>query len=293
MTAHALPPTDDVLRAFGLPGPAQPLDGGQSQSYTAGDHVLKLVDDPVEAQYCAHVLAKLCQTSTSAFYIPRPIRSSLQGAPFIVSSWTCTEFVQGKPIPRSPDHWKALLDASRAFHAALRDLVAVPPSFLDERAESHRWDVAQRVAFGERPCPTLPPDAIHMLARLKALEPLVASLPEDDLDRTSQLIHGDLAGNVLLLDAHPPAIIDFSPYWRPVAWAEAVVVSDSLVEYGAGSHVVHMVGTGRGRMEMLLKAMVFRVISDWLGGEERMIGMLEKWNAAVDLVRDILLAEQM
>jgi len=34
----------------------------------------------------------------------------------------------------------------------------------------------------------------------------------------SQLIHSDLGGNVLFHDQLPPAIIDFSAYWRPVGW---------------------------------------------------------------------------
>ena len=34
--------------------------------------------------------------------------------------------------------------------------------------------------------------------------------------RAERLIHGDLTGNVLFHDALPPAIIDFTPYWRPL-----------------------------------------------------------------------------
>jgi Ser/Thr protein kinase RdoA (MazF antagonist) len=45
----------------------------------------------------------------------------------------------------------------------------------------------------------------------------------------SQVIHGDLTGNVLFDDSQPPAIIDFSPYWRPAAYASAIVVADALV----------------------------------------------------------------
>ena len=49
----------------------------------------------------------------------------------------------------------------------------------------------------------------------------------------SQLIHGDLSGNVLFHAELPPAIIDFAACWRPVAFASAIVVADALVWEGA------------------------------------------------------------
>ncbi|EJD55562.1 hypothetical protein AURDEDRAFT_118633 [Auricularia subglabra TFB-10046 SS5] len=287
MPEHAAPPPAEVLRAFGIEAPVHPLAGGQSQSYTSGAFVLKLIDDPIEVNYTLPLLEKLSSTQKQSYCTPKPSRA---GDAYIVSSWTCTQWVPGKPIPQTLAQWSALLDASRAFHRSLRALVHEKPPFLDERA--HRWNISQKVAFGELPCPPLPADALSVLSRLESLKPLLAHLPPDDVevDLASQLIHGDLAGNVLFAEGRPPAIIDFSPYWRPVCYAEAVVASDGLVEYGAGPELVALVGTGRMRMEMLLKAMVFRVISDWMGGDERMVGMLEKWHAAVDCVEGIMTA---
>lgn len=285
MPEHASPPPAEVLRAFDIEGSVRPLAGGQSQSYTSGTFVLKLIDDPVEANYTLPLLEKLSTVQKQSYCIPKPVRAA---DAYIVSSWTCTEWVPGKPIPQTLAQWSALLDASRAFHRDLRALVREKPAFLDARA--HRWNIAQKVAFGELPCPPLPADALALLSRLESLKPLLAHLPVADagVDLTPQLIHGDLAGNVLFADGQPPAIIDFSPYWRPVCYAEAVAVSDGLVEYGSGPELVALVGTDRTRMGMLLTAMVFRVISDWLGGEERMVGMVEKWRAAIDCVHGIL-----
>lgn len=45
----------------------------------------------------------------------------------------------------------------------------------------------------------------------------------------SQLVHGDLSGNVLFAEGLAPAIIDFSPYWRPTSYADAIVVIDAAV----------------------------------------------------------------
>ena len=41
-------------------------------------------------------------------------------------------------------------------------------------------------------------------------------------------MHGDLAGNVLLVTDAPPSVIDFSPYWRPPSYAEGIVMADAL-----------------------------------------------------------------
>ncbi len=66
------------------------------------------------------------------------------------------------------------------------------------------------------------------------LDDLVARLGTPAPRSVSQLIHGDLSGNVLFAAGLPPAIIDFSPYWRPVAYASAVVAVDGVLWFGAG-----------------------------------------------------------
>jgi hypothetical protein len=49
----------------------------------------------------------------------------------------------------------------------------------------------------------------------------------------AQLIHGDLGGNVLFAPGQPPAVIDFSPYWRPAGLALAIAAVDALTWSGA------------------------------------------------------------
>ncbi|WP_167736018.1 hypothetical protein [Nocardioides sp. 503] len=41
-----------------------------------------------------------------------------------------------------------------------------------------------------------------------------------DADGTPQLVHAELAGNVLLDARGAPVVIDVTPAWRPVRWAE-------------------------------------------------------------------------
>jgi prepilin-type processing-associated H-X9-DG protein len=48
-----------------------------------------------------------------------------------------------------------------------------------------------------------------------------------------QLIHGDLSGNVLFADGLPLAVINMSAYWRPAAYASAIVAVDAVLWHGA------------------------------------------------------------
>ena len=75
------------------------------------------------------------------------------------------------------------------------------------------------------------------------------------------MIHADLGGNVLFHDTLPPAVIDVSPYWRPAAYADAIVVADTVAWSGAGDEVVERLLRAQGD-QLLLRAVLFRVATD-------------------------------
>jgi hypothetical protein len=70
--------------------------------------------------------------------------------------------------------------------------------------------------------------------------------------RPAQLVHGDLGGNVLFAPSLAPAIIDFSPYWRPPGYAEAVAAVDAFLWFGAGDHVLRGCGAHGGQGPLAL-----------------------------------------
>jgi hypothetical protein len=78
---------------------------------------------------------------------------------------------------------------------------------------------------------------------------------------------------VLIDDRSSPAVIDFSPYWHPEAWAEAVVVADAMLSSRADSHLTEAIGGGnRGRSaqiaQLMLRAVLFRVVTRVLAGQD-------------------------
>jgi len=95
------------------------------------------------------------------------------------------------------------------------------------------------------------------------------------VDLPRQLVHGDLGGNVLFRDVLPPAVIDVSPFWRPVGYADAVVVADAVAWGGGGDELVERLLRDQGE-QLLLRAILFRVAADHSEAEayQRVIGLL-------------------
>lgn len=116
---------------------------------------------------------------------------------------------------------------TRAVGAVLHAELArhVPDPILPHRED--RSGLAERVAFGEAPVPVgLGTDGAE-------LQQVLVDHRDDTPLGPDQLVHGDLAGTVLLDPRGAPVVIDITPYRRPVLWAEAVLVLDSVLWHAA------------------------------------------------------------
>ena len=131
------------------------------------------------------------------------------------------------------------------------------------------------MAWGENPADNFL-QASHLAQLTAAIRPVSAPC---------QLIHGDLSGNVLFHHQLPPAIIDFSPYWRPAAWASAIVVADALVWEGADNRILNAVGHIADFGQYLIRALIFRAVSDQIltKAGPAAPGTHDPWARAVDL----------
>ena len=139
-----------------------------------------------------------------------------------------------------------MLSAGVAFHTAV---AGVPrPDFLDARDEP--WSYGDRVAWEQAPI-------AGSAAGLALLEPLAEA--RRPVGVPAQIVHGDLLGNVLFAPGHPPAIIDWSPYWRPAAWALAVAVVDALCWHDASPALVERWSDQPEWGQMLIRALIYRI----------------------------------
>jgi hypothetical protein len=127
------------------------------------------------------------------------------------------------------------------------------------------------VAWGERDPESVLADAPGPLGG--QLRSLLAALRP--VHQPSQLIHGDLGGNVLFAGGEPPVVIDFSPYRRPAGLALAVAVAavDALMWSGADPAILGQLTAQAGCDpadfgQLLARALVYRLVTEvifWRG----------------------------
>jgi uncharacterized protein (TIGR02569 family) len=236
------PPPRVVLAEFGVAGGRpEALAGGQGSSWRAGDVVLKPLDMSIDAlRWQADVLSRVVP---DGFRVAVPLHA--RGGELVVEGWTGWPLLTGGHAPR----WLDIVAVGERFHHALAE-VERPSALLDARTDA--WGRADRVAWGESP----PGRFAHVpdFARLLAVRRPVST--------PSQLVHGDLSGNVLFAHGLPPAVIDFSPYWRPAAYASAVVAVDAVLRHRADAELLTVIaGRGSGA-QLLVRALLFRLLSE-------------------------------
>ena len=238
-------PPAHVLARFGATGRPEPLGGGQGQAWRCGDLVLKPLDwamSPDELEWQGTVLGSI---RPEGFRVPR-LRRAADGSA-LVDGWCTWEYVEGEHAER---RWADVIAVGERFHAALAPFAR--PDLLDARTD--HWAIGDRVAWGELP-PTGFEHVKHLPRLLEAVRPV---------DAPSQLVHGDLTGNVLFAPGLDPAVIDFSPYWRPPAFATAVVVGDALAWEGADESLLGAVEHVPDFPQHVLRALIYRIVVDAL-----------------------------
>lgn len=243
------PPPGHVLAGFGVTAKPELLDGGQGTTWKAGDVVLKPADLPAESTWRAEILNAM--EDNAAFRVARPARA--QGGSWLVDGWEAWHAVVGMADHQRPDD---VIQAGIAFHSALVD--GRRPSFLDTRDD--RWTYADRMAWDEIPLEASP-------RLMDILQPIAQARTPVRLP--SQLVHGDLLGNVLFADGiGPPAIIDWPVYYRPTAWATAVVVVDAVTWYDASPALIDRWSQLPAWRQMIIRAFMYRVVTEDVVGLE-------------------------
>ena len=248
-------PPSEVLDLFAVPEDVRPLPGGEGHSVLAGDLVLSPGRQAAWADDLYPVLARLAARLDGAFGEPRrEVRIAMpipaRDGSWVVDGWAASRYEPGSRQCTDPD---LVLAAGALLHAELAPLVPRRPTGLETPLT--RWDHAERYAFGAgEPPQTVSPETTALLRRLRE------SLTDDPLG-PDQLVHGDLANNVLLDAQGQPVVIDFSPYWRPALWAQAVAVLDLTMWFDADRTLLARWNSG-ARRQALLRAAIYRLLSD-------------------------------
>jgi uncharacterized protein (TIGR02569 family) len=257
-TGRSTPVPARVLDLFAVPDDARPLPGGGGGSVVAGDLVLSPGRDAATQDWLSPVLARLAvaldleRPQTVRIAMPIPARDGS----WVVDGWAASRF---EPDTTACTDLDVLVATGRVLHARLAVAVPERPAGLDARTD--RWAEADRlVRAGGTPLR----EAVARHGSDLAGQ-WVGELDEADGGvqgpEQAQLVHGDLAGNVLLDATGTPVVIDLAPYWWPPSWAEAVCVLDAVLWHGADPAVLEH-WQDPVRRPVLLRAALFRLLSE-------------------------------
>ncbi|MBB3130993.1 hypothetical protein FHS19_005713 [Paenibacillus rhizosphaerae] len=232
--------SEEILKSFGLQGEALPLEGGQNTTVKVQDAVLKPSENVRHAEW---VLGIMHDLQPRGYRISRPIHA--RNGSFVSDGWTCSRFEPGREVQ---GHLEQKLKVARLYH---RDLAAIPYDGFPE--PDHPWSHGHRIAWQTEGLPAGSPDPVKDF-----LAGLLGKVKRSG-EYTVQLIHADLAGNILFDEALGPLIIDFSPTVAPEAYAEAILVCDGIAWQGCPLSDLGLLPDDGHYREMLLRAVIFRL----------------------------------
>ena len=189
------------------------LAGGQGNVFQCDQVVLKQSTNEIEVDWSCQILSSI---DVNGFRLASPIPA--KSGRFWFQGWSAQTFIPGKTI--RGEKFTERFEASKCFHVSLRSIDC--PSFLSERADP--WAIADRITWHALDWDT------H-----SAVAPVLNSLRslEQPIGMEHQVIHGDISGNFLYETDLPLGIIDFTPYWSPVGFGEAILVVDVILWEGA------------------------------------------------------------
>ena len=224
------------MKAFGVrAGGLLPLAGGLEQTaWRAGDIVLKPVQaaNHDEGDWIAAVLDVIVE---DGFRVIKPVRAA--DGRWLADGWAAWRWFDGE---HERTRWQDVRVAAEAFHRALRvavDAAGVDarPAWLDTRG--HRWALAEGVVWRGEPLPTA---AIYDVPEWELFERFRVAGPPLTVEEAerSQVVHGDIAGNVLVGTDGTPTFIDMSPGWRTPSSAEVQILVEGYAFFGGVESVL-------------------------------------------------------
>jgi uncharacterized protein (TIGR02569 family) len=234
-----IPPSKEVLNAYGITQDPIHLKGGQGMTWRAGNTVLKPLISEEETVWRAELIETLPQDHfCTARY------KKTQNQKWVYNGWEALEYIEGLHLT---DHWKEKIAVCNGFNALLANVKK--PSFIDKR--THPWAIAGKMVWDEM-----------LLQYDNRLTSYVDRITKhfSPVSCQNQIVHGDITGNMLFAAHLPPGIIDFTPVWRPKEYALAILIVDALTWEGADESIFDYLTTEENMFQYLLRAALFRTL---------------------------------
>ncbi len=234
----------EAAEAFNAKGVCFPLKGGEGRAWCVGNCVLKLMGGGEQTNWVCETLNGLAQNEVR---VPRYRRTSR--GEWTHGGWVCCDWLDGEAVETgAADDWLSVMSAGVNFQKAL--VGVEKPRWLGKYYTV--YTVADLVAWGKK---------TRWIAAFESLFETLELIAAGTEDEPCQLVHGDLSGNVLLHAELEPAVIDFSPYWRPFWMGPGTVVADALLWHGADERLVKaaIATFGRQLLPFVARGLMFRL----------------------------------
>lgn len=226
-----------TIRKFTTDTQAENLAGGQNESVKVGEVVLKPIHDQAEYLWVSEVLNSI---DFGDLRIIKPLKSSLGN--YIEDSFGATPYFKNS---YHSYNLKENIRVCRQLNECLKN-VPKPPSLFENL--NNPWKKSQFLAWFEVIPNGLPEEVIFLLNCRKSID-----LPH-------QLVHVDLANNILVDNQNQVAIIDFTPGFYPKQYAEALLIIDTIAWYqGKTEHIKEIELENDLLYQLILRALLFRI----------------------------------
>lgn len=231
----------EILKKFNVSAVCQPLEGGQGRCFKCGDYVVKPIDDVRVYQYICQLITQL---KPSGYRLDQPLKSV--NHQYVEDGYALTRFQRGV---EDDNRLSEKLMISHKLHDALEKFDTCEfPAFESP------WENAHRIIWHNKPWPSnLDKNSISFI------KTLLASCTTVKADY--QVIHADLGGNILFDDDLPPLVIDMSPAVAPVAYADAIIICDSIAWAGQSLNALQLLGNKANYKPYVERAIIFRILT--------------------------------
>jgi len=233
-------PSKEVLSAFFIKDEPVPLKGGQGITWRAEEYIIKPTINEEETKWCAEIIQQLPQ---DAYRIPRYQKT--QDNQWIYQGWFVLKFIEGEHIK---NHWGEKISVCKGFNNLLTNIPK--PDFIDKRTDP--WSIASKMTWGEMPLNYVDGLKNYIDKISKYLRPIAVK---------DQIVHGDIAGNMLFAKGLTPGVIDFTPIWRPKEYSLAIFIVDAITWQEAEDSIISLVENERDIFQFLLRAALFRALA--------------------------------
>ena len=214
------------------------LPGGQNESVKAGDLVIKPVHEPKKYLWLSECLNEV---DFEDLQVAIPVRSGAGN--YIENAAGATQYYEAKffdgRMERKLDTCREL--NKKVFH------ISKPEDFASWESP---WTKGQDLAwsFGDAVNFKIP-EELRVLMNMR-----------EQIEIPYQLVHVDLAGNILFDIKGNPVVIDFTPGFYPKEYSESLLVIDSIAWYHGPIESLELLTIhGEFKTQLMLRSLIFRL----------------------------------